>query len=56
MFIDELGGDAKPYVQSALQERPVLGSPAAARDMLLPLIVHPGDTWNLSDEPCMEND
>jgi hypothetical protein len=55
LFLDELGGDVKPYVQSALQERPVLGSPAAARDLLLPLIVHPGDTWHLSDEAGMAN-
>lgn len=39
MFMAELGPAAERYVQTALQDRPMLGSPRTARDVLLPLIV-----------------
>lgn len=40
LFLNELGPKAHAYTQQALQERPVLGSPSATRELLLPLIHH----------------
>lgn len=47
LFIDEVGSGARKYMESVLLERPGVASPALAREMLLPLILHPGDTWHL---------
>lgn len=50
MFVKETGATASLYMEQALADRPILADQQACLEMLLPLIVHAGDTWQDEDD------